>query len=276
MNVFTRLLTLCLAVFAVSAEAKTSKYELETPFSSGSGYVNYPRLDLFNAKSVVYTVNRNGTSLDAQLASLEITFPSAAKLTATNFKLVDNKYRAIVSGAWIYKEIIVEVEVPPFFSRGTSRINAYVSERTAFIDPQTDNQNPGGLLFSISGEIRDITPVRIVDNASIVIGGKKVTLSLRDRLQIYPGPWTGTYIPDGFVVDVLWYGRGTKSIYVQAPVPPPEFDAIEVIAIVLNGTTDFDRTISFKYKDRSGIEITTSAVLLKGLLDQAYGPVLAP
>lgn len=276
MNVFVRLLALCFTVLAVSAEAKTAKYDIEG-INAQSGFIHYPRLDLSSASSVVFTVTRNSPLFEPQLTSLEITFPEAAKLTVTNFKLVDNsKYRAIVSGAWIYKEIIVEVDRIPFDSRNPATVNAYISERTAFINPQVENHNPNGLLFSISGNLRDITPVRIVDNASVLFGGKKVTLSLRDRLQVNPAPWSGTQLPNGFVIDTLWYGKGTKTIYIDAPVPPPEYDAIEVIALVVGGISDLDRTVSVKYKDRSGTEITGPVLLLKDLLDQAYGPTFAP
>jgi hypothetical protein len=274
MNFLIRLLALSFAVFVVSAEAKTIKYDLADIYSY-PGYVVYPRLDLSNPKSAVLTLTKSAPLYETQLTSLEITFPTAAKFTATNFKLIEgNKYRAVVNGAWIYKEVVVEVEVFPLELRQAPIIRAYISERTAFINPQAEIPDMSALLFTIHGQLRDITPVRVIDNESILIGGKKVTLSLRDRIQLNAGPWTGTYIPDGFVVDVLWYGRGTKSIVIQAPVPPPEFDATEAVALVLSGTTDADRTISVKYKDRFGTELVTPPAQLKTLLDQAFGFVV--
>ncbi len=273
MNALARLLTLCLAVFAVSAEAKTTKYDLEGMYAN-PGYVQYPGLDLFNAKSVTYTVNRNAPLFEAQLASLEITFPRAAKLTATNFRLINNKYRAVVSGAWVYREVIVEVDAVPNFVRGPSVINVYASERTAFIDSPTENQPPGALLFSISGNLRDVTPARYVDTAAVSLGGKKVTLSLRDRLQVNSNPGPGNFVPDGFVVDVLWYGRGTKTLYLNAHIADWDFDPIEVIALIVNGVSDYDRTLSIKYKDRNGTEMTSEPILIKNWLEQAYGPVM--
>lgn len=274
MKFLVRLLTLSFAVFVVSAEAKTIKYELADIHSS-PGYVFYPRLDLSNPKSAVLTIVKNAPLYETQLTSLEITFPAAAKFTATNFKLIEgNKYRALVNGAWIYKEVVVEIDAIPLQPGLSQNIRVYVSERTAFINPQAETPDPSTLLFTVNGLPRDITPVRIVDTESILIGGKKVTFSLRDRIQVNTAPWTGTYIPDGFAIDVLWYGRGTKTIIIQTPVPPPEFDAIEATALILSGTTDADRTISVKYKDRFGAEVVTPPTLLKTLLDQAFGPVL--
>ncbi len=272
MKFIVRLLTLSFAVFVVSAEAKTSRYEL-TAINGNPGYVQYPRLDLLNPKSAVLTVVKNAPLYETHLTSLEITFPTAAKFTATNFKLIEGKHRAIVNGAWIYKEVIVEMDDIPLQPGLPQNIRVYVSERTAFINPQAETPDHSTLLFTVNGVPRDITPVRIVDTESILIGGKRVTLSLRDRLLINTAPWTGTYIPDGFVVDVLWYGRGTKTLYLQAPVAPYEFDSIEVIDLILSGTTDADRTVSVKYKDRHGSELTSPTMLLKDLLDQAYGPI---
>jgi hypothetical protein len=270
MNILARFLTFFFAVLALSAEAKTTKYDLEE-MHSNPGHVHYPKLDLANAQSVVLTVNRNAPLYEPQLVSLEITFPTATKLTVTNFKLVDNKYRAVVNGAWIYKEIIIEVEAPPRFTQGISMISAYVSERTAFIDPQTENQNQEGLLFTILGNLRDITAVRYVDTVAVALSGKKVTFSLRDRPQVNANPGPGNLM-DGFVVDVLWYGRGTKTLHVQAPIAPWDFDSIEVIAIVINGVSDFDRTLSIKFKDRNGTEMISGPTLIKNWLEQAYGP----
>lgn len=271
---FIRLVTLSLAVFVVSAEAKNIKYEF-TDMNSNSGYVYYPRLDLNSAKSVIVNVVKNPPLFETQLSSVEITFPNAAKMTATNFKLVGgNTFRAVVNGAWIFKEVIVELDAFSLEPRRNSAVNVYVSERTAFINPQAEAVSPDTLLFSVRGMVRDITPIRIVDNASLLIAGKKVTLSLRDRPQVNPAPWNGSSRPDGFVVDVLWYGRGTKSVYLEAPIPYPEFDSVEVIALVINGTTDIDRTISVKFKDRHGFEMTSQPVQLQPLLDQTYGSIL--
>jgi hypothetical protein len=270
MKIFIRSATLLFSLFIFSAvEAKTVKYDL-TELNSAPGLVQYPRLDLFGAKSAILTITKTPPSIEAQLTSLEITFPNAAKLIATNFKLIDgNKYRAIVPGVWVYKEVIVELDAVPFEPRLPARINVFVSERTAFINPQAEIPNPGALLFSAFGIMRDITPTRIVDTASVIVNTKKVTLSLKDRLAIND---LGRGVPEGFVVDALWYGRGVKTLYLVAPVPRPEFDNIEVVGLIVDGTTETDFQVSVKFKDRNGFEMISPRMLLKPLLDEAYGP----
>ena len=268
MKVFIRSFILLLALFAfASVEAKTLKYAL-TQLNSHNGMFQYPGLDFFGAKSVILTITKTPPSIEAQLTSLEITFPNAAKLTATNFKLIEGrKYRAIVSGAWVYKEIIVELENVLFEPNARAMVNVFVSERTAFINPQVENQ--GLPLFTASGNMRDITPTRIVDTSSAVVSTKKVILSLKDRLGIRE---SGFGVSEGFVVDALWYGRGVKTLYFVAPVSRQEFDNIEVIGLVVEGTTDADLFVSIKFKDPTGFELISPRMRLKQLLDEAYGP----
>ncbi len=270
MKFLVRSFTLVLAMLVfTSVEAKTVKYEL-TQLNSNNGSIQYPGLNFFNAKSAVLTITKGLLPSDTQLTSLEITFPNAAKLAATNFKLVDgNKYRAIVSGAWIYKEVIVELDAVPFESRAQAMINVFVSERTAFINPVVEGTNPGASLFMAFGILRDITPTRIVDTATAIVSNKKVTLSLRDRLGINE---LGRGVPEGFVIDALWYGKGSRTLYLMSPVPRQEFDYAEVIGLVMEGATDVDLFVSVKFKDRNGFEMISPRMPLKDLLDQAYAP----
>ena len=255
----------------VSAEAKTIKYEL-TQLNSNSGNVQYPGLDFFGAKSAILTITKVAPLYEAQLTSLEITFPNAAKLLATNFKLVDgNRYRAIVSGAWVYKEIIVELDPVQFEPKMHTMIHVFVSERTAFINPQVVIPNQSAMLFNAFGIMRDITPTRIVDTASTIVSNKKVTLSLKDRLGIRE---SGIGFSDGFVVDALWYGRGVKTLYLPAPIAPQDFDSVEVIGLIVEGTTDANLSVSVKFKDRNGSEMISPPMPLKHILDEAYGPIL--
>ncbi len=269
MKFFIRSIALLLAISVfTSVEAKTIKYEL-TQLNSSGGNIQYPGLDFFGAKSAILTITKTPPSIEAQLTSLEITFPNAAKLTANNFKLIEgNRYRAIVNGAWVYKEVIVELDPVQFEPRMSIMVNVFVSERTAFINPQAESSNRGALLLMAFGSMRDITPTRIVDTSSVLMGNKKVTLSLRDRLGVNE---SGHMVPDGFVVDALWYGKGVKTLYFIAPIPRQEFDNIEVLGLVVEGLTDANLFVSIKFKDRNGFEMTSLPMRLKDLLDEVYG-----
>ena len=268
MKFLVRSFTLVLVMLAfTSVEAKTVKYEL-TQLNSNNGPVQYPGLNFFNAKSAVLTIAKGPLPSDTQLTSLEITFPNVAKLTATNFQLVNGgKYRAIVSGAWVYKEVIVELDNNPFVANAPMMINVFVSEKTSFINPQVESQ--GSLLFMAFGFMHDITPTNIVDTASVTVSGKKVDLSLKDRLGINE---LGRGAPGGFKVDALWYGKGVKTLYLPAPASPSEFDNFEVIGLIIDGTTDADLFASVKFKNNNSAEMISPRVLLKALLDQAYAP----
>jgi hypothetical protein len=270
MKMFSRSVVLLLILFvSVLTEAKTTKYDL-VQLNSHNGVIQYPGLDFFNAKSAILTVTKTPPSIEPQLTSLEMTFPNAAKLTATNFKRIDGRYRAIVNGAWVYKEVVVELDNVPLESNFPVAINVFVSERTAFINPLAEN--PGRPLFTAFGIMRDITPIRIVDSESTMISNKKVILSLRDRLGVRS---QGAGVPEGFIVDALWYGRGTKTLYLAAPVPRQEFDNIDVVSLVVTGALESDLMVSVKFKDPQGFEMISPPMPLKLLLDEAYG-VVAP
>ncbi len=272
MKFLIRSITLFLAMsLFVSVQAKTIKYDL-VQLNSHSGTIQYPGLDFLGAKSAILTITKVAPLFEAQLTSLEITFPNAAKLMATNFKLIEgNRYRAIVNGAWVYKEIIVELDPVQFEPNKHAMIHVFVSERTAFINPQLEIPNRSALLFDAFGIMRDITPTRVVDTASVVVANKKVILSLKDRLGVRE---SGVGFPDGFVVDALWYGRGVKTLYLGAPIAPWDFDSVEVIDLIVEGTTDTDLVVSVKFKDRNGSEMISQRMPLKHLLDEAYGPTL--
>ncbi|RYZ87767.1 MAG: hypothetical protein EOP04_10955, partial [Proteobacteria bacterium] len=201
-----RVMALLAAVGLVSAvEAKTTKYEL-IDVDSSAGWIHYPGLELDRPTSAILTVSRTPPIIEPKIVSLEISFPKAAKLLATNFKQIEGtqKYRALVPGAWVYKEVIVDINnflIGEFFNA-----EVFVSERAAFINPIADQQT-GPLLFRVGGMLNDITPTRVVDQEILTVSAKKLTLSLRDRLV-----YNRSTSAEGFAIDALWYGKGTKTL----------------------------------------------------------------
>lgn len=261
-NVF-RVVALLVAVGLVSAvEAKTTKYEV-TNLQSYNGWINFPGLELNNATSAILTVSRTPPSPEPKIVSLEISFPKAAKLTATNFKLIDgSKYRAVVAGAWIYKEVIIDLN--GFSVDASIHVEGYVSERTAYINPISDTQNPTASIFNLQGMLNDVTATKIVDQEVLILASKKLTLSLKDRLIYQSQPRA-----EGFAIDALWYGRGTKTLFLPASVPREQFDTIDAVGIVIAGDIN-DPVVSVKFKDFNGYESESPQVRLRDLLDQTF------
>ncbi|HTF98036.1 MAG TPA: hypothetical protein VL995_18010 [Cellvibrio sp.] len=264
------------SIISASTYAKTFKYEL-TDILSSNGTITYPNLDFDQAQSAVFTVNKDPLSPNLQITSLEVTFPTAAKLVATGFKQVDHDtYRAVVNDAWIYRQIFVDVHGVDFNypNRSTPRIEASISEKSIFIQPEADVTGQP-LFFLHSPFMRDITPSKIADTASVVLAGKRLTLSLKNNLGVAsntngPSPIN----QEGFVVDALWMGKGQKTLYIPAPVPVEEFDRFDAIAIDINElptSQGVEYTLVIKFKDLNGYETSTPELPLMHLLEAAYG-----
>lgn len=275
-NVIRNIGITLLSIVSASSYAKTFKYELTDIFSS-NGTVTYPSLEFGQAQSAVFTVNKDPLSPNFQISSLEVTFPTAAKLVATGFKQVDHDtYRAVVNDAWIYRQIFIDVRGLDFNypHRSSPLIEASISEKSIFIQPEADVT--GQPLFILhSPFMRDITASKIADTASVVLAGKRLTLSLKNNLGVVSttnGPGSSTQ--EGFVVDALWMGKGQKTLYIPAPVPVEEFDGFEAIAIDINERPTpqgVEYTLVIKFKDPHGSEISTPELPLMHLLEIAYG-----
>ncbi len=283
MNKFTRYLGVALvSLLSASTYAKTFKYDL-TAISSYQGPIQYPRLSFNQAKSAIFTVNKDPLSPEVQISSLEINFPEAAKLVATGFKKVETEsgvYRAIVNDVWIYRQIVVDVRNVDFnrTQMASPRIEVYLSEKSVFIQPENNADPKGERLFEVNGILRDITTARIADTATATVSGKKLTLSLKDLLSFAPAEAQINGIREGFVIDALWQGKGQKTIFVPAFVPLEEFDRYTAIALLLterDSPVGKEQFFSVKYKEEgSNYELITPEQPLKPLLDSAFGTSL--
>lgn len=262
MNFLTKTL-LATAILGASAlvHAKTYVYEMEA-LSPRPGGVFYPGLDLNNIKSATFTVNRN-VGAPAELRSLEITFANAGKLRATNFKrLDDGRYRTLVAGAWVFKEVIVEVDANPAFQPYLpANVQIFVSETTSNLHPEALNQ--GQPLTGVFGPIRDVTAMTTVDTAAATIDGKRVNLNLKDRLGMSQAGGQ-----QGFIIDTLWMGKGQKLMYIPGP-GQFEWDRIEVIGLTLEGPAN-DPMIRVRYKEANGPENSTPLIPLRVLLQNTF------
>jgi hypothetical protein len=247
-----------------SAQAKTSVYDLIN-LSSGNAQVHYDRLDFFGATSAVVTIDKSPQSPDVTISSVVLNFPTAAKLTATNFKKSTNgTYRAILSDVWVFREVFIDVDGPlvpgsPFHIRGS------VSERQSFINPTLETQ--GTPLFDAIGMLRDITPIQVADTGSTVVNGKTLTLSLQTRLGF------DDHQNFGFVISAFWLGKGQKNLVIPfgSPVNPDMFEAITLTIDETPGPNN--QQIRFTFRDlNSNSIVSTPSFPLKMFLDQAYGP----
>lgn len=272
MNLFSRGITLfSLLLATASSFAVTVKYELRD-LQSNNGWIHYPGLDFSNATSAVLVVEKTDAYTEPKIKSLDITFPNAAKLSARDFKMVNGMYRAVVDDAWIYRQVIVDLHNPNFHDPYHSNvaIDVAVSERIGLLNPE--NEERGEHILLAHGQLKDITSSKVVDTASVIVNGKKANLSLKSRLG-FPSPEAGGG-PGGFVIDVLWMGKGEKTIYIDAGFSPNQYDFITPIGLVLEDINSSQGPmIGVIAKDEHGNQIPSPLLRLKDLLEQAYGPL---
>lgn len=263
--------TLCLAIATMNAHAVTLKYEL-TNIHSSNGAVNYPGLDFFNATSATLTVEKE-MGQEPQVKTLTIQFPQINKLSASNFQRLPNspEQQATVNNAWVYRQVDIRLDAMPIEANNSLHVMGFVAENSAFITPQTNNWN--GHLFDLNGELVDVTPSKVADTASAVIDGKRVTFSLRDRLSQAPTGNMPNGPSEGYVVDIMWLGKGQARAYVPAPAQGPDRDFATAVSLTITGTENPDYQtweIMVSGKDPFGGEMPPSAIRVMDLLNSAY------
>lgn len=264
--IFSSVCTFLLVLLAASANAKTLKYELQDIFSH-NGEINYPGLDFHNAQSATLTVEKLEGNPTPELVSLDLVFPEAATLKVRGFvRQGPDTYRALVPGAWIFREVLVQLQIPELSVGAPVQIMVKVVEGTSYLNPIVNSVGPD--LLIAHGILKDVTPSKVVDTGFAVVEGKRVNLSLKDRLGF------GETSPQfGFAIDALWLGNGQKTLYLHAPIPFEEFDFVEPIALLIeamNGPNGIENMVSVKYI-LAGEEQISPPFPLAELLNQAYG-----
>ena len=264
--IFSSAFTFLLVLLAASTNAKTLKYELQDIFSH-NGEINYPGLGFHDAQSAILMVETLEGNPTPELVSLDLVFPNAATLKVRGFtRQGPDIYRALVSGAWIFREVLVELQLPELSANAPVHIVVKVVEGTSYLNPITNSSGPD--LLVAHGMLKDVTPSKVVDTGFAIVEGKRVNLSLKDRLGF--GETTPQF---GFAIDALWQGKGQKTLYLHAPIPVEQYDFVEPIALIIeavNGPNGIENMVSVKYIV-AGDELVSPPFPLVELLNQAYG-----
>ncbi len=261
------LTTILLTFFAHASYASTLKYEVKFPYATANSY--YPGLDLNNLEKINFTVERNIHNPEGLLKNVKLTFPNATDLNFYNFTNDSGTYRAVANGAWIYKQVAVEIiGAHPIQADSNINLRLYV------IDSQSNLNNPGmsfGLnLLDANGPLQDITVNTLADSTSLMVNAKRLNLRLYQKAK-------RTMNGEGFVIDTKWLGHGDRQIIVPAPFAFTEFSMFNAVAIETQTITHPDgleeHLFSIKYEDEmGGYQQNTPFEPLKMYLDQVYPP----
>lgn len=256
-----------ITLFSTTTQAEN--FEFEIPYPAGSSSVTYPGLDLSNAKKIKIKASNSYHDPMIKIDELEIVFENASNFKATNFKNSYGTYRAVVEDAWVYRKVLVEVIAPePFVSNEDININLSVVEFEGMLDDV--NMSHGPSIYNANGFLVDVTPDVLVDQETIVLDDKNMTIQLFKRAK---SGMEGA----GFKLVTNWHGYGQRTIYLPTPFPMSDAHMFNAIGLEIesnqfpDGFVDY--LIGVKYEDAlaGGYSQTSPTEPLATLIEQAYG-----
>ncbi len=245
--------------------AETFKFKVNFPSNHYSSL--YPNLDLNQLDSIEVTAKNSMYNPELEPTRLKLVFPNATDLVVSNFSRVGGTtYSALVQNAWVFRQLMVEVDASSGFSEG-NQITARVS--VVELSNNLNNTNPspvGPTMLDISGTLFDITANKLADVANIKVDGKNLNLRLYQHPQ---SKMNG----QGFVLDANWLGHGEATLVVPVSFPLFDFHNFKAVSIsvdLIDGGPSLPYNII--YQDPNGM---TSSVTgdLRPDLDMAFPPL---
>lgn len=272
--IFSRwIVSVALVMFACASQA--SQYSYESVFSNASDPSLFPGLNLGGVENVAVKMEGDQYMSPKTLQSLVINFKDAAPLNVTNFKLVENRrYLALVSNAWVFNRLLVEVDAVQLTDQQVLDARVYVVDHTSQLSDLRAVFGPE--LVSVHSPLRDVSPKVLADSVQLQFNAKPLTLQLFDRLGRHDQFGPAQPVPgydEGFMVQANWQGHGVKTFYLPAPVPTEHFGAYTAIALVLDSVdaphgTDYFLKVTFE--DGAGYTLETQSFYLEEILNQVY------
>lgn len=253
-----------------SVLADTFNYEIQNPQQQHHAPV-YPNLDLHNIEKVSLTTTfdyQTGLTLDR----LEIFFPNATNLVATNFSNHGEIYKTVVEDAWVYSGLLVEVQ-PIHPGPDAFQTDNPLSVQLSVVEQKSNLNHPahssGLQILGVDGLLTNTTANKIVDIAQLVVDEKQLTLELNQRPEF-------NMYDQGFKINALWMGHGEQTIYIPAPFSHHEFHAFKAVAIDTISETYpdgyVDVQLQISYQDEFGQTQTTPMQPLLPILEAVFPP----
>ncbi|EIK43700.1 hypothetical protein O59_003580 [Cellvibrio sp. BR] len=255
------------------SQAVTLKYEL-TDIHSGNGSIQFPNMNFNNATSAIITVEKN-MGQPPEVTRVDLRFANLKGISATQFSTGEwGRFEAYVPNAWVYREVKLQLEPTPFEPNNPMHISGFVSDKSSFIGtPMQDEWS--NHLFMVHGTLTDITPNKIADTVTTKVNGKNLTLTLKSRLGVAPQNSAPAFAPEGFILDINWYGKGQKTVYLPAPTYGPDRDFFTAISLNILGTENTDPSswmLEIGFQDPHGGQMVAPSANLMDVLNQAYPP----
>lgn len=260
------------AIFIVSAcstlaQADVFNYEVFAP--SHTATTVYPGLDLNGLEKIVVRAENSDFDPEIKITRLQLAFPNATDLIVNNLTLNSSgTYRGVVNGAWVYKQVAVEVDAPqPITPQSQINVRLFIVEHQSNINHP--EMSFGYQILDANGILEDVSPNRLADTNAVTVDNERLILRLFKRAQ-------SSYQGQGFKVETNWLGNGERTLYLPAPFTPEEYHRYSAVGIDIDTFTHPDgleeHNFQIRYEDEFGTVQTTPLEPLRPYLDTAYPP----
>ena len=248
-----------------ASASENYEFEIDSPAQSYNSV--YPNLDLNDLQKIRLDTTKHGSELLPVINRLTLDFANASDLVVNGFARQDNTYRALVNGAWVYKQILVEVEAPSSLN-GQADINVrlYVVEQSNQLNGVTEST--GFQMFQASGNLLDVTPNRLADKSIVNVDAKRLILKL------FQNPVSAESGDFGFQVQATWLGHGEATFLIAAPFGVAESSANDAVALrvePIDPSADvLEFQVAVEFIDGAGILSSTDWVPLRDYLTAGF------
>ena len=252
-KVLSGILFFCFCFFSIQAFSQTRNFEFVAQNNFPS--FHFPGLILDGPVQGKVSITRNDFSgpvppvSDFKINSFMLDFEEAPDLRASGFSFnaPTNSYIAELGNTWVFRRISIQIlDLDPSFTQLRYRVSVVTNDD--FTGTSTpDPFFPDVILTEGQAELVDITPFRVADRVSIVLNGKRLTLSLNAQTTSNFDPTKGD-VGEGVQLKLNWLGFGEKLAFLQQPLPPE----IKPIALLIEsfpiggGQTDYLFSVRFR------------------------------
>ncbi|NVJ61521.1 MAG: hypothetical protein HWE27_14080 [Gammaproteobacteria bacterium] len=257
----TTLVFLMVLTLSNFANAQEMKFQLGQP--SAVGVTNtYPGLNLFGPFDLTITTTADEGSLDSTPDRVELNFSNANKLVARNFTEFEQSYRTVVNNAWVFRQVMVEINKADFKS-GQLSLKVYVVENSNYLNNISDASGPE--LFSLFGPLTDVTPNPLADITNVKYQDKRLTLKLLKN-PVFKGP------DMGFEIQSMWLGHGEGTLFVPTYNNQNDMKTYKAISLTVEENEVFGEVVHYltiSYVDSEGQNYSDAAPLSQ-FMQEAY------
>lgn len=252
-------LSMILAASSLCASA-TETRTYEVVHSQGQISTYFPGMQIEQITEGKVQFDYRPHSPEPTLESVSFDFGMAGRLKASDFSEKEYEpgvHRAIIEDVWVYRHVLVEVDVT---NLPHIRLTVMVPEFQSYTAPIEHAHGPA--LYQGDVYLEDVTPSYTVDSKVVALDDDEVKLDLQNSID-----WERSAL----VINTLWMGHGERQIHIPAEhLFPGESKPLAIQLKTFEGPYGPEHDISVTYENGGSYIEETQIQPLRMLLDEAY------